>query len=329
MRTDNGTDVSGLTVEVFLKVLKNETGIRIGVGKVEDGMFQITCKAKPDMNVGDYHLVAHTLPNEIYKGSDSDPEIRIMTRTEVSLEAPLEAYVGEPVTFLGSLIDGADQAPIANATVSMVVDGEVVNVTTDGEGRVRISHTYETEGEKNVSLIMGGTDYFLGSNTTFGVAVSMRPPPQPSLMQILTTFPYNIIIIAAVAGVVVGAVVVMSKGKGRPFPAMTEEKGEEELEEIDLDAPLIYGDFKEGIVKLFNRFYLKNQRRFKEISDSLTPREFQNAMLKRIPREGASALDYLVTAFEIADYSTSRPTEEMFNKCVKAVEILEGLLTDE
>jgi hypothetical protein len=61
----------------------------------------------------------------------------------------------------------------------------------------------------------------------------------------------------------------------------------------------------------------------------MTPREFQQALAGKIPSSGASALEYLVTSFEIADYSTSRPTKEMYDKCFKAVEILRGMMQDE
>jgi transglutaminase-like putative cysteine protease len=328
VRTQNGTDVSGLTVEIFLKVEKNETGVRVGVGVVEDGLYQITCKVKPDMQVGDYHLVAKTLPNELYSGSNSDPDIRVMTRTEVSIEAPSEAYVGEEITFSGTLLDSTNGEPVINETVSMMLDDEVLNLTSDGGGRVSVTHIFETEGERNVSLSMEETNYFLGSNTSFGVAVSMRLPPQPSLLQILTTFPYNIILMAAGATVLIGAVVVMSRKSGSPITLTRQEEAESVLEEID-EGPLVYENYKEGIVKLFNRFYRKNQRMYSEVTESMTPREFQDALLRRIQPNSTQALDYLVTAFEIADYSTSKPTKEMFDKCIRAVEILERSMVDE
>ena len=210
----------------------------------------------------------------------------------------------------------------------MVFDDEVMDLTSDRGGQVSVTHTFETEGERNVSMFMGGTNYFLGSNTSFGVAVSMRLPPQPSLLQILTTFPYNIILMVAGATVLIGAVVVLSRKGRSPIQLIRKEEAESELEEID-EGPLVYENYKEGIVKLFNRFYRKNQRMYSEVTESMTPREFQDALLRRIQPNGAQALDYLVTAFEIADYSTSRPTKEMFDKCVKAVEILERSIVNE
>jgi hypothetical protein len=210
----------------------------------------------------------------------------------------------------------------------MVLDGEVVNLTSGRDGRVSVVHTFETEGETNVSMLMGDTDFFLGSNTSFGVAVSLRLPPQPSLLQVLTTFPYNIIIMVAVATVLVGAVVVMSRRGGSPIPLTQREEPESEPEEID-EGPLVYESYKEGIVKIFNRFYRKNQRMYSQVTESMTPREFQDILLKKIPPTSTPALDYLVTAFEIADYSTSRPTKEMFDKCVRAIDILEESIANE
>jgi hypothetical protein len=58
----------------------------------------------------------------------------------------------------------------------------------------------------------------------------------------------------------------------------------------------------------------------------MTPREFQRTIAGKIPESGASALDYLVTSFEIADYSTFKPTKEMFDKTMEAYELLNGLM---
>jgi hypothetical protein len=63
-----------------------------------------------------------------------------------------------------------------------------------------------------------------------------------------------------------------------------------------------------------------------DIEDSMTPREFQAAVLMSIPEKGDKALEYLVTAFEIADYSTSEIGQEMYEKSLAAVELLDGLM---
>jgi hypothetical protein len=98
------------------------------------------------------------------------------------------------------------------------------------------------------------------------------------------------------------------------------------MPEIIDEGPLTFGDYKEGVVKLFNRFYARSQRRYEGIVNSMTPREFQAALLGRVHEKGGPALEYLVTAFEIADYSTIIPNQEIYEKCHSAVELLNGLM---
>ena len=101
-----------------------------------------------------------------------------------------------------------------------------------------------------------------------------------------------------------------------------------QLPEVEEELPRYFEDYKEGIVMVFNWYYAFVMRRYEGITVSMTPREFQQVVLTRIPYSGEAALEYLVTAFEIADYSTSHPTQEMFEKSIKAVEVLRGLMSD-
>jgi transglutaminase-like putative cysteine protease len=319
--TLNGSAVDGLSVEVFLAVRKNETGIRCGIGTVKAGVFNITCDATPSLEVGDYNLVAHAKANEVYQESWSDPPIRIMAETEVSIHAASGAYVGESVTFVGKLIDKSNGTPITNATVSLVIENETVYVTTDSMGAVSMTHTYDTEGNKTVSICMEDSSYYLGSNSTFGIAVSL-PPPRHGILTMITTFPYNVIL-AAGAAVSIGVVILLTRKREQPLIPRVAVEPRYDLE-VDEELPLSFRDYKEGIMKLFNRFYASAQRRYDDVVDSMTAREFQRSLLARIPSDGATALEYLVTAFEIADYSTSRPSKEVYEKCLAAVEMLRG-----
>ena len=321
--TFNGSAVDGLSVEVLLKVNKNETGVQCGLGTVVDGFFEISCEADPGLAVGDYNLVAHALPNAVYEESWSDPAIRIMTETEVSIQAPESVYVSEYFTIVGRLVDRSNGQPIQNAGVTMVVGGETGYYITDDDGVISLTHSYETEGNETVTVFMDGTEYYLGSNSSFGIAVSLPPPPKQGLLQMLTTFPYNFII-AAVAVVAVGVVVAATRKPTRlASRGATERRPVQEVEE---EMPRRFEDHKEGIVKLFNWFYRFTQRRFEGIADSMTPREFQQAVLGKIPPNGTQALEYLVTAFEIADYSDFKPTKEMFDKSLRAVELLRSVI---
>jgi hypothetical protein len=103
---ENGTGVDGLTVEVFLTLKKNDTDASSGTGVVRDGFFNITSDAATEMAVGDYNLIAHTMPGGIYEESWSDPPIRIMADTNVTIGAPASAYVGDRIS-IGQIQRGA------------------------------------------------------------------------------------------------------------------------------------------------------------------------------------------------------------------------------
>ena len=327
--TYNGSLVEGPMVEIYLTLNKSEKGTLCGQGTVTTGIFDITCTADPSLLVGDYHLVAHTLPYEAYEESWSDPPIRIMAETESELTAPKNAYVGDEVTIRGQLLDRSNDKPVVNATVMVQLEGEAVNLTTNEDGMISLSYDFSFEGEKNVTMTMEDSDYYLGSNTSFGISVSIRPQPQPSLLEMMTMFPYNVILMVGGGALVIGGVVMLSRRPKGTLILRGEDEEEPQEEELDLDSPITFDDYKDGVVKQFNRFYATYKRRFKEVTESMTPREFQHVMLTKITPNGASALEYLVTAFEIADYSTSRPTKEMYEKCVKAIEVLNGLIRDE
>jgi hypothetical protein len=127
------------------------------------------------------------------------------------------------------------------------------------------------------------------------------------------------VIIFAGFAVVMGSVLVLTRKKGSIAQSVIVDEVEEEM-------PRDYEDYKNGIVKLFNWFYARSRRRLEGIDDSLTPREFQDMVLSGIPEKGEPALEYLVTAFEIADYSASTPNQEMYEKSLAAVELLGGMI---
>jgi len=315
---ENGTGVSGLTVELFLTLNKNETDAACGTGVVQKGLFNITCDAVPDLVVGDYNLIAHTLPGGIYEESWSDPPIRIMADTNVTIQAPASAYVGDRVSIHGTLLDKSNGQPIPNATLTIKVGNETRSLRTDMDGSIRLSHTFEDEGNATVELALDDSDYYLGSESSFGIAVRIPPTPKPSVFMIITTYPYNVIIFTGFA-VVIGSVLVLTRKKESIAQSAIVEEAEEEM-------PRDYEDYKDGIVKLFNWFYARSRRRLEGIDDSLTPREVQDVVLRWIPEKGEPALEYLVTAFEIADYSASNPSQEMYEKSLAAVELLGGMI---
>ena len=97
-------------------------------------------------------------------------------------------------------------------------------------------------------------------------------------------------------------------------------------QDVEEEIPQQFDDCKDGIIKLYNWFYRFIQCRFEGITDSMTPREFMGAVLGKISSEGAASLEFLVTVFEFANYSKSKLTNEVFNRTLKAVELLKDLI---
>ena len=178
--------------------------------------------------------------------------------------------------------------------------------------------------------------------------VALDPPLESNLFQLVSTFPFNVIL-AMAAVLVVGTVLAFTRKPARSntpkvdveiqptqkadgaMPKFTREVNLEGhpvqvVQMVEEEMPRNFESNKDEIVNLYNWFYRFAQWRLGGVADNITPREFVNVVSGRIPSEGASALKYFVTCFEIANYSRINLTEEMLFKCLKAVEVLKDLI---
>ena len=330
----NGTGVSGCQVEVMLKVNKTDTeeeGLVTGVGYVENGFFNITCDASPDLVVGDYNLIAHTLENRWFLESFSDPPIKIMTETEVKISGPKKVYFGKNITYRGYIIDASNDEPLQNVTLVVGLMGKSTTILSDSVGRIGYQALFPEEGAYNITLQMAPTAFYLGSSTAYSVTVVPPPPSAQSILALLFGFPNNIIIaIGAALGVGVYASRRSKRMKEEDFlePRVDIPLGKEKIGWED-GVPLEYGSYEEGVVKLFNRFYVSMQRRFKDIDDTWTPREFEYAIIDRLPLDAHAALEDLITSYEIAMYSNIPVSVEDFNRTTATIELIIELMKNE
>jgi len=107
---------------------------------------------------------------------------------------------------------------------------------------------------------------------------------------------------------------------------MMERGGEKkQSKERDPDDSFTYTSHREGVISIFNQFYEEAQRIYGDPLLGLTPRELQEALVKRIP-EGAFALEDFVSTFEAASYGRVEPTGDDFDRCEATVELLLGLM---
>lgn len=185
--------------------------------------------------------------------------------------------------------------------------------------------------------------YTAGMQFTWKSAVALDLPLESSLFQLVLTFPYNVIL-AMAAVLLVGTVLAFTRKPARSSipdvesqttpkddgeePKFTREGYMENhpAQAVEEEIPRSFEGNKDGIVKLYNWFYRFTQWKLGGIVDNMTPREFMSIVSGRIPSEGAPALEYLVTSFEIANYSKINLTKEILFKCLKGVEALKDLI---
>jgi hypothetical protein len=188
---------------------------------------------------------------------------------------------------------------------------------------------FPENGRVNMSLIKEQSNYYLGAFDKMTVVVIVPPPDAKNLLSLLLTFPYNI-------GVALMGAVGVTVMAARRYRRLQEEDTviearvrlppEREYIGYEDGVPLEYTSYEEGIVKLFNRFYVSMQRIYPDIDETLTPREFQFILEERLPKSADALLEDLVTNYEIAMYSNITLTQEDFKRANATIELIIELM---
>gem|GEM_PF-1136558 len=332
VKTLNGTGVEGVQVEVWVmqnKTAPLEEGVLVGVAETAGGVFNATCVAGEGVWLGDYSLVAHSLETPRYMESYSDPQLRVVSRPHVEVKGPQKVYPGVNVTYTVALVDGFDGHPIANASIEVATPEGLLSATTDPQGRARLTLLFPETGETQVEVSHRATPYTLGAAQTLTVSV-VPPPPDPSFLLSLLRFPYNIIL--ALTGAIGVGVAAARRRRGLgDEPALQEKRGLAPIKEyigFEDGVPLEYKSYEEGVVKLFNRFFVSARRRFPEIDESLTPREFQAFLEERLPPTLDAMLEDLVSSYEVAMYSNLSLDQDDFKRTHATIEFIVELMKD-
>jgi hypothetical protein len=90
--------------------------------------------------------------------------------------------------------------------------------------------------------------------------------------------------------------------------------------------PLEYTSYEEGVVKLFNRFFVSVQRIYPDVDDTLTPREFQFILEERLSETADVLLEDLVTSYEIAMFSNITLSQDDFKRTNATIELIIELM---
>jgi hypothetical protein len=115
-----GKALNGQTVLVYLKKDKNEECLSYDKGTVKNGVFNIECVLKEDVDVGSYQVIAKTLADSIYKESDSDPELKVLAETDMSIFEPKITNNGNTLLIDASLFERLSKKPVNGGEVEIL-----------------------------------------------------------------------------------------------------------------------------------------------------------------------------------------------------------------
>ncbi len=157
--TKDGLPVYGGYVEISIKKTKNETGLLLGVLKLDRGKFEGKVKV-PDV-AGKYHVVAHYVGSLRFKESWSDPIIKIYSPPEIRVNIPEKLAAGVPFKLRGKIVDFNGTA-ISNAEIFLRVDGKIVaKAKSDKDGIFYFTLDIEEEGKHHVSIEYLGSEFIM------------------------------------------------------------------------------------------------------------------------------------------------------------------------
>jgi hypothetical protein len=252
----------------------------------------------------------------------------VVAQPILKITGPRQVYEGRNITYSGSIIDSCDGTPIANTTLNIEYLESNLVLTSDNEGKVRFTLMFPEKGEENISLIKNPTAFYLDAKDTVAVNVIL-PPPDASALALLFTFPYNISI-ALTGALGVGVMAARRNRRLQEEEKVIEPRVKLAPEKVYIGfedgVPLEYTSFEEGIVKLFNRFFVSMQRVHLDIDETLTPREFQYLLEERLPDSADALLEDLISSYEIAMYSNISLGQDDFVRTNATIELIMELM---
>lgn len=182
---ESANPIEGLEVLVYLKQVKDEMGTVSGQGVVSNGVFNITCHFPPNLPAGEYMVDAHTIGDETYMDSWSDPPLTAFTETSFIIQAPAKVISRRPYSVNATLVDHNTNTTIPNTGCTVSVGNENYIVQTDNQGIIELS-TSSDEGNIDIHFNWDGTGYTLGAeahNSIESIPLEISLPQEPILVR--------------------------------------------------------------------------------------------------------------------------------------------------
>jgi hypothetical protein len=157
----DGGPVDGALVELFINQTKTvKNGVLIGQVIVSNGLFEIAAKIPPASAVGNYQLIARSSQTPRFAESTSDPVIKVMAQTTLSLASVPKIKTGQALTINGQLVESSKQA-IAGQTVEITVNNQLLTrVTTDSKGHFEYKTIFKQAGQYDIVANFKGADFY-------------------------------------------------------------------------------------------------------------------------------------------------------------------------
>jgi hypothetical protein len=171
VKTINGSDVSGLRIFIYLLKDKNLPGVIIGESNVTNGAFDASCVIPYNQTIGNFLVVAKTTNNEQYIGSTSDPLIKVMRRSSLSIKAPEFVSIYETFNITGMLLENETSLPISDAKLNIKIGEESHSAKTDSDGYYWLSTSIESPGNYTICVSYLGDDFTLPSQVEYTIKV--------------------------------------------------------------------------------------------------------------------------------------------------------------
>ncbi|MCW4049054.1 MAG: transglutaminase-like domain-containing protein [Candidatus Bathyarchaeota archaeon] len=164
VQDNEGQPITELDILVYLKENKSLPGILAGKGRVVDGVFNLSCLFPVGLPGGEYMVDAHTLGNDVYLGSWSDPPIVSLTETSFLTRFPDTAITGKEVTFTGVIVEKLSNLTLPEIQFEVETGVRTFQITTDDDGAFAFNETYIDPGSYSVELSWEGQEFLLGAN---------------------------------------------------------------------------------------------------------------------------------------------------------------------
>ncbi len=159
--TNDGQNVNGMTVEIYINETKEHGGTKIGTTTSRFGRFDAEVQLPANMELGGYQLLARAVGNDRFNESWSDPDIKVFSGNRIELAGPAEVTRNARAVFTGKILEDSGRG-VAGRELTVTFDGNVASsVTTDPSGGFTFSESFSRLGQHWVEVEIRGEEFLL------------------------------------------------------------------------------------------------------------------------------------------------------------------------